>query len=357
MKKSHIRLLIIVVAVAGICRISSGKNEDIVRENEKIDFRSIQDSIESGYDKVAPFIHDVKEIVERVSGLTAQETVPNEATESITLPVESPVESESNASFTIEFVDVGQGDCIIVTDGENHAMIDTGMYTEYDAVQNALMDLEVYDLDYLILTHPDADHIGNAADIIDDYTVDVVLMPAAENDSKTYRNTLEAIEDSGVIVENPKLGDTYSLGDGTIQIVGPVSEDLGLYSDTNSYSICAKFVYKDTSYLFMGDATGECTDDMIAAGADLSADVIKATHHGSANDGCNSNELYDTVSPQSVVISCGYENSYGHPHWEVLEMCESENLAIYRTDLQGDIISYTDGKHIGWNVAEWKEDI
>lgn len=345
MKKSHIRLLIIVATAISIYRISNLNNEEIVVENEKINYQSIQNSIESGYNQIAPFINNVKEIVERISGLTAQEAFP---TESIALP------DESNVLFTIEFVDVGQGDCIIVTDGENHAMIDTGMYTEYDAVQNAMMDLKVYDLDYLILTHPDADHIGNAADIIEDYTVDVVLMPVVENDSKTYRNTLEAIEYSGVTIENPKLGDAYPLGDGILQIVGPVSEDL-LYSDTNSYSICTKFVYKDTSYLFMGDATGESTDDMISAGADLSADVIKAAHHGSANDGCNSNELYNVVRPQSVVISCGYENSYGHPHWEVLEMCKAKELAIYRTDLQGDIISYTDGKNIAWNVEEWRK--
>ena len=105
------------------------------------------------------------------------------------------------------------------------------------------------------------------------------------------------------------------------------------------------------SFLFTGDATGEETDDMIETGMDVRADVYKAAHHGSANDGCNSETFLGAVNPKYTVISCGYLNDYGHPHVETMAFLKLIGCKLYRTDLQGSItcVSYGNGSY-EWNT-------
>ena len=117
--------------------------------------------------------------------------------------------------------------------------------------------------------------------------------------------------------------------------------------ELNNWSIGIKITYGDTSFVFTGDAETDAEKDIIASGANLRADVWKAAHHGS--DTSNSEAILEAVQPDYAVISCGQNNSYGHPNAEVLERFEKRNIQVFRTDQQGTITAYSDGTKVSWN--------
>lgn len=256
---------------------------------------------------------------------------------------EEDIISQAN-DVTVTFIDVGQGDCILISDNGENMLIDTGLHTAYDNVQTVLQENGVNAIDALVLTHPDADHIQSAPEIISDYNVETVYMSTAESDSETYSNLMTAAANIETIY--PKAGDYIEFGNSSYQVVGPMNE----YSDTNSCSLMLRMVNGEDEFLFTGDATGEETDDILAAGYDVSADVYKMAHHGSANEGCNNETFFSAINPQTVVVSCGYQNDYGHPHKESMSLVENYNCNLYRTDLQGTISCKSTGNGITWSV-------
>lgn len=120
--------------------------------------------------------------------------------------------------------------------------------------------------------------------------------------------------------------------------------------DTNGNSLVVKLENGNDSFLFMGDATGDETDDIMISGVNLRADVIKAAHHGSANDGCNSREFLNTVDAECIVVSCGYHNDYGHPHIETMKLVQDTHMKLFRTDLQGSVSCKSTGNGIEWEI-------
>lgn len=283
--------------------------------------------------------------------------------DSITRIFDSEKTDESASEFSTEtyknemvisFVDVGQGDCTIIKCGDNTMMVDTGMYYEYDNVQEEMNNLGIRSLDYLVLTHPDADHIGSAEDVIEDYPVDTVLMPDCDSDSKTYSRLMTAIDESGVKIVHPTTEDIFAFGDATIDVLAPKYDVEGAYSDTNSFSIVCKVTYGINSVLLTGDATGEEIGDIIDY-ENVSADIIKLAHHGSANDGCNNYYFLDKVNPDYAIVSCGYNNDYGHPHRETMSYLKDNNIKMFRTDLQGTIRCVLDGKSITFDKENCKD--
>lgn len=253
--------------------------------------------------------------------------------------------------IVIEFIDVGQGDSTLIYNvtTDTSCLIDTGRYEAYDNVQAALSEYGIKTIDVLVLTHPDADHIQSAVDVIEDYNVPVVYMSEAVNDdAKTYEHLMEYLEQYPGDVIYPKFNDSFCLGSENVKMFfyGPVEyTDL---SDTNGNSLVVKLVNGNDSFLFMGDATGDETEDILLSGADVSADVIKAAHHGSANDGCNSEEFMKAVDAEYIVVSCGYQNDYGHPHIETMQLVQELNMKLYRTDLQGSVICKSVDDGIEW---------
>ena len=250
----------------------------------------------------------------------------------------------------VEFIDVGQGDSILIVDDSEAMLIDTGVWEAYDNVCDALLDYGINSIDTLVLTHPDADHIQSAPDIIEQYNVQTCYMPVIDNDTASYQYTLDALRDYGVSVIYPTAGEYIDFGTASYEIVGPVYDIRGAYEDTNSYSIVIKMVNGEDSFLFTGDATGEETDDILNAGYDVSADVLKLAHHGSANDGCNSEAFIDSVNPRTMIVSCGYSNDYGHPHIETMALAKQFNCELFRTDLQGSVSCVSTGNGITWNI-------
>lgn len=251
----------------------------------------------------------------------------------------------------VHFIDVGQGDATLITCDGHAMLIDAGDYSKGTAIQNYLQKQKVKKLDYLILTHPDSDHIGGAPVIITKFDIDKVFVSNYEKDNKTYLKLIQALDDKRLKYTTPEPGTSYFLGTAEITILAPNDT----YDNPNDASIALMIQNGENRFLFTGDAGEDAEQDILAAGMELSADVYKAGHHGSSTS--TSWEFFEAVSPSSAVISCGADNSYGHPHAETLNTFRMNGVKVYRTDEDGTIIATSDGKEITFNVPAsetWK---
>lgn len=243
----------------------------------------------------------------------------------------------SEGTLEVYFFDVGQADCALVKIGEHAMLIDAGDIGQDDLILSYLHEAGVDGLDYLIATHPHADHIGSMPAVIRTLDVGTLIMPDAVATTDIFSDLLDAVEESGIPLSVSAVGDTYSLGAAEIVILAPTRD----YDDLNDSSIVLKVLFGETSFLFTGDAESESEQDQLSMGQDLSADVLKVGHHGS---GTSSTKAYlVAVSPSYAVISVGAENSYGHPSGEVLTRLQNMGAAIYRTDLGGTVVFSSDG--------------
>lgn len=251
----------------------------------------------------------------------------------------------------VHFMDVGQGDATLVTCGGHAMLIDTGDDTKGTAIQNYLQKQKITKLDYLILTHPDADHIGGAPVIITKFNIDRVFVSNFEKDNETYRKLIQSLDDKQITLLTPKVNSIYTLGTASITILAPDRE----YDNPNDASIAFLLKNGTRSFLFTGDAGEEAEQDLLKTGIDISADLYKVGHHGSKYS--TSKEFFKAVDPFYAVISCGEGNSYGHPHAETLNTLRAAGVMVYRTDEEGTIIASTDGRSISFNVPaseSWK---
>lgn len=246
----------------------------------------------------------------------------------------------NNEYLKVHYLDVGQADSIFIEINKDKTMlIDAGLNTSSDKIISYIDNLGYNKIDYLIATHPHADHIGGMKEIINKYEIGDIYMPKVVSNTKTYENLLKAIEQKGKKIKTAKAPfDIINDNDLKIEIISPVEDS---YEDLNDYSVCIKITYKEVSYLFMGDAS-KLVEEQI--NTDVSADIIKVAHHGSNTS--SSLEFIKKVNPTYAVISVGKDNSYNHPHQEVIDRYKSINTNIYRTDLNGNIIISTDGKNI-----------
>lgn len=254
--------------------------------------------------------------------------------------------SQNGSDIEVHFIDVGQGDSTLIKAGDHAMLIDAGDNSEGTAVQSYLDSQNVEKLDYVIGTHPDADHIGGLDVIIYKFNCKKVFMPDVTSDTKTYDDVVQALKSKNQKSQAPKLGKTYSLGDASFTVVAPVKE----YGDeTNNWSVGIVLQYGENRFLFTGDAAKQAEDDMLDAGEDISADVYKASHHGSKTG--SSDDFLDKVNPTYAVISCGEGNKYGHPSAQTLNNFRSRGIKTFRTDNQGTIVAYSDGSNITWNAS------
>ena len=241
----------------------------------------------------------------------------------------------------VHFIDVGQGDATLITCGEHAMLIDAGNNTMGTAIQLYLKKQGIERLDYLIGTHPDADHIGGLDVIITKFDCDMVMMPEVTRDNATYRDVVMAMEYRGYQNTPPVVGTKYQLGEAVFTIVAPV-KDYG--EEYNNYSIGILLEYGKNSFLFVGDAEEAAENDMLSTGIDLKADVLKVGHHGSSDS--TKEAFLDAVDPSYAVISCGAENEYGHPHKRTLNSLRKRAVEIYRTDERGNVVAVSDGEKV-----------
>lgn len=247
--------------------------------------------------------------------------------------------NSEDSYFEVHFIDVGQADsALILCDGES-LLIDGGNVADSSLVVSYLTKEGITELDFVICTHAHEDHVGGLSGPLNKFTVtQAVFAPETKADTKCYKDFLSAVQKHNMEITVPDAGYTFSVGESTVEFVGPVSED---YSDINNTSLVTKITYGETSFLFTGDAERESENDILEAGFDISADVLKVGHHGSENS--TSYPFLRAVDPEIAVVSVGKDNDYGHPTEEALSRLRDADVKVYRTDMQGNIIISSDG--------------
>ena len=264
-------------------------------------------------------------------------------------PVTAYAENQSKSNqMEVHFIDVGQGDCTLITCDGQSLLIDTADESKGTAIQSYLRKQNIEKLDYLILTHPDSDHIGGAPVIITKFGIENIFMSNYEKDNLTYEKLIQAMDYKRFKFSTPAAGSQFQLGAATITILAPCKS----YDNPNDASVALMVQNGDNKFLFTGDATNEAETDILESHADISADVYKVGHHGSKTS--TSADFFHAVHPQYAVISCGEGNSYGHPHAQTLNTLLTSGVEVYRTDEDGTIVAVSDGKTITFNVPASK---
>lgn len=252
-----------------------------------------------------------------------------------------------DSGLTVYFLDVGQADAAVIVCDDEVLMIDGGNVADSSFVYSYLTNtLGLERIDYMIGTHAHEDHIGGLSAALNACSVGTVYSSVTDYDSDAFRDFRRYAEDRGAALTVPDVGDTFDVGDAEVEFLAPVYD----YDNVNDQSIVVRIEYGDTSFLFTGDAEWDSEHDMIDAGADLSADVLKVGHHGS--DTSSSYVFLREVMPRYAVISVGEGNSYGHPTEETLSRLSDVGAEIYRTDLQGTMICRSDGQDITFQTEK-----
>lgn len=251
-------------------------------------------------------------------------------------PAKAPVKP-----VDVHFIDTGNSDAILISDNGKHMLIDAGDNDDEKLIVDYLNNLKIKKLDYVVLTHPDADHSGGLDAVVKNFEIGNVLIGNGSAETKTYKDFVQAAVDKGLKPSVP-LGTEFKLGNGTFKFYNQKSQA----KDVNDRSLVILYKNGDHKFLFTGDAGVEIEKALpLKEIGDI--DVLKVGHHGSKTS--TSKAFLDSVKPEYNVICVGKDNKYGHPHKEVAERLTGKT---YRTDLHGNIIMTTDGKIITVNTSK-----
>lgn len=268
-----------------------------------------------------------------------EETVNNEQQqEQDKNEVEQPALNEDVLeTLSVHYIDVGQGDATLVEFEGFSMLIDAGHWKSTQAV-DYLKQQGIKEIDIVVGTHPDADHIGQLAQVIGEFEVGEVWMSGNTSSSNTFTNALQAIEASDTAYVEPRTGDIFDVGSLQIEVLHP-KEATGA---ANEESISLKITYGDVDFVFTGDAGIREEQEIIDSGVGLNAEILRLGHHGSNTS--TSAAFLKAVNPEVAIYSAGADNSYGHPHAEVIAAIENAGAEVYGTDVNGTIVVETDGK-------------
>ena len=244
--------------------------------------------------------------------------------------------------LSINIIDVGQGDCILIqTPNNKNILIDGGDEDSSHLVKSYLKRKKVKSLDYIIATHPDSDHIGGLDDIINKFKIQKFYMPEQSTDSQSFKNLILSCNNKNLKLNYLYKGDEIFIEDNlNMLVLNPTY----IQEENNLNSIVFDLKFKNKSFLFTGDAEQPNELDIINSFDLNDVDFLKVGHHGSNSS--TSNEFIKSISPDIAVISCGYKNQYGHPHKKTLDTLNNNNILTYRTDINGDMIFYSNGDTI-----------
>lgn len=264
-------------------------------------------------------------------------------------PYVKPLDDEA----AVYFIDVGQGDCELIRTKNCNILIDCGEEENADEVIGFIRYSGVERLDYVIATHPHSDHIGGMYRILESFDVGTVIIPKIPRDiapnTLFYSKMLNTIKNRGINREYSAAGKIYTLGENaSLEIIAPLYDE---YEELNNFSIVARLTHGANTFLFTGDAESLAELDILDNGIDVSADVLKVAHHGSA--GANSRAYLEKVRPKIAVICVGSDNSYGHPHKEVLKRLAQVGCdEIYTTAADGNVVIISDGASLRVRTEE-----
>ena len=254
----------------------------------------------------------------------------------------SPVIPEGE--MEVHFLDVGNADCILVRQGDKNMLIDAAERDDQDEIIAYLIQQGVSKLDLVIATHPHADHIGSMSAILNRFPVDRFVMSFVTDEAtpttKVYTDMLTALDEHSVTVDEAEPGTMYELGTARLQILAPYETS----DDPNDVYVVCRLTFGDRAFVFTGDTGTGVEKQMLDSPYTLRADVLKLSHHGSTTG--NSEPFLYEVMPEYAVITCGADNSYGHPHQEVVDRLKRREIQALRSDIHGTIVFTTDGTEL-----------
>lgn len=240
-------------------------------------------------------------------------------------------------------LDVGQACAVFVElPGHRTMLVDAGSASRADEVKVFIQTLGVKKIDYVIATHPHADHIGGMDTLMESFDIGRMYMPDVKSEDGVETEMLTLAKQKGLTIERAAAGVVLlDEPDLSIELLAPIHAS---YDDINTYSAVVKVSYQNNTFLLMGDATAVTEKEMMLYGADLDADVLLVAHHGA--DTSTDKEFLDVVSPQYAVISVGENNSYGFPSSAVSERLAAKGVRVYRTDKHGTVTFLGNGQRI-----------
>ena len=256
------------------------------------------------------------------------------ATEGDKLP--SSGTSSYSETLYVCYINVGQGDSILLKVGDCDILIDAGVANKGATVSSYLKSRGVDDIELMINTHPDADHCGGLTTVLNDFTVEKVWASPKTATSNAYTNFKNAVASEGLTMQHPSVGTVYTYEYLTLTVLYIGTSSTG----SNDSSIVVMAEYGNFKFLFTGDISSTVESSLVSSGKDLSCDVLKVPHHGSA--GSSSASFLNATGAEYGVICVG-SNSYGHPTDAALTRLSSAGIATYRTDTSGNIVFSTNG--------------
>ena len=274
-----------------------------------------------------------------------------------------------DGTMEVHFIDVGQADATLIIQGEQVMLFDAATKNRGDELVEYIKNLGIDYIDVLVLSHPHDDHMGGAAEVLNNIKIGKVygpdifeLMDSEKTPPGWYEDMVDAIDKIDAelnqgVAENQQTSiwhfprntkgefAKFKIGEAIVEFYAPLEDE---YSDKNDYSICAKVSFGTIDIMFTGDATTEVEEALLEKGYSLDVEIFQASHHGS--DTGNSEEFLEAMSPEAIVISCGMKNRYNHPVKSVVDLYKEMEIPVYRTDESGNIVMTTDGKDYSFNV-------
>ncbi len=243
----------------------------------------------------------------------------------------------------VVFLDVGQGDSILIQKGTRQILIDGGPSGKTELAKLGKY-LPYFDreIELVVATHPDKDHIAGLVDAARNYRIGKVLATAAEKDTQVFKEWRDTLAYNKIETLEARRGTEVKFDDAQMKIIYPPAGVGASAGDANNDSAVARLNYGENSFLFTGDVESPAENEILEGGEDIDVDILKVSHHGSKYS--SSEAFLDAASPEEAIISVSATNSYGHPTKEILEALEKRSVRVFRTDERGDIIYVCNSK-------------
>ncbi len=247
-------------------------------------------------------------------------------------------EPMSENNLYVYFIDVGQADCALISLNGNNMLIDGGNVADGDDVIRFIKNLGIDTLHTVVATHAHEDHIGGLSAIIDAFKVNCIYSPVDFYDSQCFSEFKDsAVRQCGITI--CEKGMSWNVDTAKISVLWSSQTE----ENTNNTSIVLKLLHNNVSFVFTGDVESDAETKIVNENPDINANILKVGHHGSSTS--TSYLFLRSVMPQTAIISCGTDNSYGHPHKETIEKLNQAEVKTYRTDLLGTVKIVSDGNN------------